>query len=223
MLVLGLESATPQVGVALGSGDGVLASFHSSRERRHAETMAPAVEFVCRQAGVELTDVDVVAVDVGPGLFTGLRVGLATAKAIAHACGAPMVALDSLEILAFPARVTDRLIVSAVDARRNEVYHATYRGEAGVLRTIDEPRAEPPAEVAARLEASDEDCLMVGDGALRFADIFGQVPRIEIAREGFRFPNAGNLVELAHRKIEREGLVPQDDVEALYLRPPDTT
>lgn len=223
MLVLGLESATPRVGVALGSDGGVIASFQSSRERRHAETMAPAIDFVCRQAGVELTDVDVVAVDVGPGLFTGLRVGLTTAKAIAHACQAPMVAVTSLEILAFPARITDRLIVSAVDARRSEVYYATYRGEEGSLRTIDEPRAERPEAVAAKLEALDQDCLMVGDGAVRFADVFGRVGRIEIAREGFRFPDAGTLVELARRKIEQEGLVPQDDVEALYLRPPDTT
>ena len=120
MLVLGIETATPQVGVAIGGHEGVIASFHTARDRRHAETLAPAIQFLCAQTQLELNDIGVVAVDIGPGLFTGLRVGLATAKAVAHACKVPMIGISSLDLAAFPARFSDRLIVSTVDARRGE-------------------------------------------------------------------------------------------------------
>ena len=102
MLVLGVETATPQVGVAIGGHEGVIASFHTARDRRHAETLAPAIEFLCNQTKIDLQEIGVVAVDIGPGLFTGLRVGLATAKSIAHACKVPMIGISSLDLAAFP-------------------------------------------------------------------------------------------------------------------------
>src|SRR5947209_14523917 len=118
MIVLGIETATMQVGCAVGGAEGVFASFHATRGRRHAETLAPAIELVCRHAQIELPQVSVIAVDVGPGLYTGLRVGIATAKAMAFALRVPMVGLSSLDLLAHSVRHTRRLIASVVDARR---------------------------------------------------------------------------------------------------------
>ena len=82
MLILGIESSTALVGCAIGGHEGVIARFESARGRRHAETLVPAIDFVRRQAQIELEEIGAVAVDVGPGLFTGLRVGIATAKVI---------------------------------------------------------------------------------------------------------------------------------------------
>src|SRR5699024_8745783 len=101
---LGIDTATPQVGVAIGGHEGVLASFHSSRGRQHAETLVPAIDFIRRQARIELSEVGAVAVDVGPGLFTGMRLGVATAKALASALRVPMVPVPSLDLVAFPVR-----------------------------------------------------------------------------------------------------------------------
>src|SRR3954469_5806290 len=127
MIILGIETATQQVGCALGGVEGVLASFHSARDRRHAETLTPAIDFVCKQARVDIAEVSIVAVDTGPGLFTGLRVGIATAKAIASALRVPMIGLSSLDLLAFPLRNSNRLIVPVIDAKRGEVFSAMYR------------------------------------------------------------------------------------------------
>ena len=104
MLILGIESATIQIGCAIGGHEGVLASAHSAKGKRHAENLAPAIEFICSQAQVELSEIGLVAVDVGPGLFTGLRVGIATAKATAFALRVPMIGVSSLDLLAFPIR-----------------------------------------------------------------------------------------------------------------------
>src|SRR5438067_2931791 len=127
MLILGIESATPQVGCAIGGHEGVLASFHSARGQRHAETLAPAIDFVRRHALIEFGELGAIAVDVGPGLFTGLRVGIATAKALAQTLRVPMIGVSSLDLLAFPLRYGRRLIVPVIDARRGEVFYAFYR------------------------------------------------------------------------------------------------
>lgn len=221
MLVLGIETATPQVGVAIGGHEGVLASFHTSRDRRHAETLAPAIEFVTRQARIDLDEIGVVAVDVGPGLFTGLRVGLATAKMTAHALRVPMIGVSSLDLVAFPARFNPRLVVSTVDARRGEIFYATYRRVPGGIQRVSEPHVDQPEDVCAQLQALGEDCLVVGDGAQRYQDVFEEVSGVEVAREGFRFPNAGSLVELAHVRALREEFVPPTEIAPQYLRAPD--
>ena len=127
MLILGIESSTAQVGCAVGGHEGVLASAHSARGRRHAESLAPQIDFVRRQARIELNEISVVAVDLGPGLYTGLRVGIASGMAMAHALGVPMIGVASLDLLAWPVRYSRRLIVAVLDARRGEIFHAMYR------------------------------------------------------------------------------------------------
>jgi tRNA threonylcarbamoyladenosine biosynthesis protein TsaB len=104
MLILGIETATIQVGCAIGGHEGVLASFHAAKGRRHVETLIPAVEFMCHHAKIDLDEISVVAVDVGPGLFSGLRVGVAAAKALAQALRVPTIGISSLDLLAFPVR-----------------------------------------------------------------------------------------------------------------------
>ena len=136
MLILGIESATQQVGVSIGGHEGVIATFEVARGRRHAEILAPAIEFVCRQAGVELGELGCIAVDVGPGLFTGMRVGLAAGKALAQALRIPMIGISSLDLLAFPSRHTDRVVVPVIDARKGEVFWAMYRQVPGGVQQV---------------------------------------------------------------------------------------
>jgi len=221
MIVLGIETATPQVGVAIGGHEGILASFHSTRDRRHAETLVPAVEFVARHARIDLQEISVVAVDLGPGLFTGLRVGLATAKALAHALRAPMIGVTSLDLLAFPLRWSPRRIVACVDARRGEVFQASYRQVPGGVQRLTEPAVGPPDDLFDELLATGEDCLLVGDGAVRYADRFSGQTGIEVAEKALQHPSAQSLVTLAHARALREDFVPTWEIEPLYLRAPD--
>ena len=221
MIILGIETATQQVGCALGGAEGVFASFHAARGRRHAETLAPAIEFVCEQARIKLREVFVVAVDIGPGLFTGLRVGVATGKAIAHALRVPMIGLSSLDLLAFPVRHADRLIATVVDARRGEVFYALYRPVPGGVQRVSEARVGPPTELAAELMALGEDCLLVGDGARRYAEVFDDDRHVGIAQGVLDHPSAAALVELAHPRAIREEFVQPSELEPLYLRRSD--
>lgn len=221
MLILGIESATTQVGCAIGGHEGVLASVRSTRGRRHAESLAPQIRFAVGQAGVQLADIGVVAVDVGPGLYTGLRVGVTTAMAIAHTLDVPMIGVSSLDLLAFPVRLTDRLIVAAIDARRGEVFHARYRSVPGGVQRVSEPAVDPPEEVLSDIVATGEDVLLVGDGAVQHRALFETVSEIDMADQGFAYPSASALVELAHPRAFREEFVRPDQIEPLYLRQPD--
>ena len=161
------------------------------------------------------------AVDVGPGLFTGLRVGVAAGKAMAHALRIPMVGVASLDLVAFPVRWSPRLVVAAIDARRSELFTATYRQVPGGIQRLSEYQVTSPDDLAVDLEASGEDVLLVGDGALRYHDAFADLSRVELGDQGLAHPSAASLVQLAHAKALREDFVQPWELEPLYMRRPD--
>lgn len=221
MIVLGIESATAQVGVAISGEEGVLASVHSSKDRRHAESITPQIRFVCDQAQVELSDVEAIAVDIGPGLFTGLRVGIASAMAVAHGLGVPMVGVSSLDLGAHAASHPDRLIVPCYDARRGEVFSAKYRSVSGQLERISEPAASTPEELASDVAELSEEVLLLGDGSQRYREHFESVSGVEFAGPGLSYPSARSLVEIAREKAVAGEAVPPGEIQPLYIRLPD--
>lgn len=221
MLILGIDTATAQVSVAIGGHEGVLAATQTVRAKQHAEILTPAISFACRQARIELSEISVVAVDIGPGLFTGLRVGVATAKAMAHALRVPMIGVPSLDLLAFSVRFTPKLTAAVIDARRGEVYHAFYRPVPGGMQRVSEHRVTSPEDLASELLASGEECVLVGDGALRYREVFDGLHKVEIVEEGLAYPSATSLVMLAHAQALREQWVKPWELTPLYLRKPD--
>lgn len=221
MLILGIDTATPQVGCAIGGHEGVLASFQSAKGKRHAETLVPAIQFLCGQTGIELSEIGAVAVDVGPGLFTGLRVGVATAKAMASALRVPMVGVASLDLLAFEVRWTSRRIVSVVDARRGEVFYAFYRQVPGGVQRLSEMRCGSPEELCSEIQATGEEVVAVGDGALRYREPLDDLTRVEVEDAGLAFPSPAALVQLAHARALREEFVNPWDLQPIYLRKAD--
>ena len=221
MLILGIESATAQVGCAIGGHEGVLASTHSARARRHAESLAPQIEFALSQARIRIDEISVVAVDVGPGLYTGLRVGISTAMATAFGLGVPMIGVSSLDLLAFPVRHTRRLIVATIDARRGELFTAFYRQGPGGIQQVSEPRVVTPDDLYGELQAASTECLVVGDGALRYPDQLEGLTKVEIADVSLAYPSASSLVALAHPRALRKEFVQPAEIAPLYLRRPD--
>jgi len=178
VLVLALETATAQVGTALADVEGTIASFRLARGRRHAETLHMAVAELCNHAGVSLSELGAIVADVGPGLFTGLRVGVGAAKAMAQALQVPVVGVLSLEVLAesvlsmtipscsdpeHGAMHAEPDVVAVVDARRGEVFAARYprslelaHRRAGPASTIYEPGLWKPADLARELVRTSE-------------------------------------------------------------------
>ncbi len=216
-MLLGIETAAGLVGVALADADGPLAGVWLRGDRRHAETLAPAIDHVLTQAGASLADVTAVALDVGPGLFTGLRVGVATAQGLAEGLGVGVVEVTSLEVLAREAydAGAEGGVVAVVDARRGEVFAACY---AGPGTPVEPPSRYRPADLAEKLGAMPG-TLLVGTGAHRYATELSSAGR-RVA--GIREPSPRVLVAIAAGRLASgEVPVPAAAVRPVYLREPD--
>jgi len=183
MLILTIETATPVERVAVVRDGNVLAELTDTVGRGHTEKLLGAVEDVLGRSGEALADLDAVAVSIGPGRFSGLRVGLATAKGLSAASGVPVVPVPTLDALAESARPFRGLVCPALDARRGEVYAALFRmrevseGAAGGAPEAARERllpdsAVPPAELAANVlaAAGGEDVLFLGSGAFEYVE-----------------------------------------------------
>lgn len=220
MLVLSIETSTSHSSVCLASQEGVVAAASLGRPQRHSEFLTPAIRFCLDHAGADVDAVTGVAVGVGPGLYTGLRVGIATARSFAAARGLPTVGLSGLDALAFQVRHVQRMICTAIDARRGEIFWAFYRSVPGGVQLTTDVRVGTPEKLAAEIDASGRECLVVGDGGIRYRDVVAtrdaQVGSMETA-----WPQATQLAELAMPRFVREQTQRPAELRPLYLRVAD--
>jgi tRNA threonylcarbamoyladenosine biosynthesis protein TsaB len=222
VIVVGIETSTPQTSVAIGSDQGIVAQM-SVAGRARQEAAAPALEQLLKWSGTHLGHVGGVAVGVGPGLFTGLRVGVETAKTLAQVLNVPIVGLSSLDVLAFGVRHTPRRIAAVIDGRRGEVFWSLYEAVPGGVLRVTDPAVSRPDHVIAELQAVPGDVLLVGDGAILYRhEIERELGgRVEFASPTHAHPQAASLVELAAPRFLREEHDRLFDVVPVYLRKSD--
>jgi tRNA threonylcarbamoyladenosine biosynthesis protein TsaB len=222
VIVLGIETSTSQTTVALGTETGILASALMGSGKPRHEVLVPAVERLLRWGEVPITSVGGVAVGLGPGLFTSMRVGIAVAKTLAQVLGVPITGVASLDLLAFPARYARRLVCAAIDAKRGEVFFAFYRPVPGGVSRQTGFEVGPPARLASELEAAGEDILLVGNGALAYRrDLETAGTHVEFGSATAAYPSAEALVELAVPRFQREEHDRLYDVAPIYVRKSD--
>jgi len=220
VLILGIETSTPQTSVCLGTEHGLLASAALGRGNAHGEFLTPAIQFCLQQARVDVTAIAGVAVSLGPGLFTGMRVGIVTAQTLAHARRLPVVGMASLDLVAFGARHARKLVCSVLDARRAELFWAFYRPAPGGLQRVTEFRVGPAAKLAGEIEALADDVLAIGDGASANRSLL-ESTGAEVASNALAYPGAPALVELALPRFLREDTQRAEDLRPTYIRQAD--
>ncbi|WP_392469028.1 tRNA (adenosine(37)-N6)-threonylcarbamoyltransferase complex dimerization subunit type 1 TsaB [Arsenicicoccus cauae] len=213
-MLLAIDTSTTAITVALHDGARVLAESSVLDARAHGELVAPGIVQVLRQADLTPRDVDAVVTGTGPGPFTGLRVGIVTARTFALARAVPVHGLCSLDALAHeaahgPLRGVERFVV-ATDARRKEVYWAGYRIEEGLPVAESAPDVCRPADLAPRLDGRP----VVGRGPVLYPDLLGE----PVAGAPLDV-SAGWLADLAVRRLAAGASL--DDTTPLYLRRPD--
>jgi tRNA threonylcarbamoyladenosine biosynthesis protein TsaB len=201
-VLLAFDTATPLVTVALHDGEDVVVEHTSEQRMKHGEQLAPLIERVMSEAGIVRQDLTAIAVGVGPGPFTGLRVGLVTARTLGLVLDLPVYGVCSLDVLALEAVDTGTVqgdFVVATDARRREVYLASYDGDGARL---EGPVVDKPANLATEAPT-------VGEGAVLYPDAFP-------TPAGPQRPRATWLARaVAEERTELR------DPEPLYLRRPD--
>jgi tRNA threonylcarbamoyladenosine biosynthesis protein TsaB len=222
VLVLGIETSSPHSCIAIGSATEIVGSYELGRGLSQEQVVVPAIERLLHDAGLAWRQIGGIAVGLGPGLFTSLRVGVATAKALAQTLTIPIAGFSSLDSMAYGVRYTRRTICACVDARRKEVFWAFYRPVRGGVQRVTEFRCAPAEHCVNEIEAKGEQVLAVGNGPLVYRVAFeGLGDMVELASVADSFPSAVALTELAVHRFEREESDRVRDIRPLYIRKSD--
>jgi tRNA threonylcarbamoyladenosine biosynthesis protein TsaB len=235
--LLAIDTASEQVSIAIGNESAIEAMFSVASDRRHVEALVPAINMAMKNLGLMIHDLGAVAVDIGPGLFTGMRVGLATAQSLASLADIPVVGVDSLSAVArgvmhlVPGELDEaEIVVPVLDARRGQVYWSMFRNTFSVVDPLEQVRAPRVGDVDELVEDlldRGQRSVVLGTGALRYREELRAV--VDTALVGERsgvsnfalsphVPHASILLGIAAENIAR-GL--HHAAEPMYLRPPD--
>lgn len=223
-LILALDTATGCCTLALTVGSvlkgAVLASLSLNGSMTHSRRLIAAIDWLLSEAEVDWPMIDGIAVGLGPGSFTGLRIGMATAKGLAATAGIPLLGITTLDALAGNC-ITSRLICAALDARKKEVYVAYYRCDAmGVARRISEIRAVDPLKLTDEI---NEPVVIVGDGALVYGDHWKKVLRekVEFAPLALHYPSATAVGLRGGEDLQNNRVLDLVAAVPLYIRASD--
>ncbi|MGA1795714.1 MAG: tRNA (adenosine(37)-N6)-threonylcarbamoyltransferase complex dimerization subunit type 1 TsaB [bacterium] len=219
MLVLGIETATWMGGVALADDNkGIVAEVNINSPSSHSERLLPGIDRIFRETGTMLKDCDGICVSIGPGSFTGLRIGLATAKGLAFAAGKPMAGVSSLETLALGIPLARMPICPVIDARKGEVFACIFewRGSELVSRT---PEMVVSPEIL--MEKITEPTILVGNGLIPYGAFFrqGLKEKAVFLTPPFNFPRASVLAMRGMDRLSQGKGVGPEDLVPVYIRP----
>ena len=210
MIVLGLDASSDAAAVGIVADGVLLGEYTINNGKNHSVKLLPMVEELLRQTGIAFFEIDAYACGVGPGSFTGVRIGVATAKGFAQSYEKPVIPVSSLQILAENIRAYHGLRVACVHARCDEVYCAAYdhAGEA-----VLEPSVMTAQELSAYIQ--DKECMLCGDGALLLEGLGEQTI---LASQGAGVIRGGAVAELGYRLLEAGKQAHYTEVSPLYLR-----
>jgi tRNA threonylcarbamoyladenosine biosynthesis protein TsaB len=219
-LLLALENSTLCGSVALVSGSQCLAEFTLQSRLTHSKRLLSAVDNIMSSCEVKWDDLDSIAVSLGPGSFTGLRICLATAKGLAMAAALPLIGVASLDGLAVQLSYTRHLICVLLDARKKEVYAAFYRHINGTAERISDYLAISPEKLAAQI---NEPVILVGDGAELYADFFREKlgERALFAPPQLFHTRAAAIGLPAIKKWQNNDFLDTSSAVPIYVRPSD--
>ena len=217
MYILGIETSTTTGSVAVVSENGVIAQYSLNIEVTHSERLMSTVDRVLKDTGLTITDMDGYAVAIGPGSFTGLRIGLAAVKGLALVTGKPVAAVPTLEALAWNLPYSAYPVCPMLDARKNEVYAAMYRFDGTTFVRV---MAEAVISLSHLSELISEKTLFTGEASHLFREeivnLFGD--RALFAPVSAILPSAATVAEIGFAMIKSGKQADLDSVTPMYIR-----
>lgn len=216
--LLTLQTATPAASIALTEDDLLLAEFSLAVKRTHAEWLMGALETLLQEAGFTPPDIDGFGIVAGPGAFTSLRVGMATAKGMALATGRPLLSVSSLQTLAMQVPFAGMPVCAMLDARKREVYTAVFDWSSGRLEMFGEERVMTPERLCEELPG---ETVFIGEGAVAYRTLLTRRlgPRAHFAPAVLNLPRAATAGLLAYQQWQDGRLLQPEQAVPVYLRP----
>lgn len=195
MKILGIDTSSSSLSVAVMDDDLLKGEFTLNHKLTHSEQMMPLLDILLSHLELKMSDIDLIGVSVGPGSFTGIRIGVAAANAMAMALDIPVVGISSLEAMAYTAGETAYTIVSTFDAQRDRFYFNAYRFENSELKALETEDVLEKEDLIKKLESYDK-VLLLGDAVF----INEELPlNVKKAKRAVRYVRASSVCELAHR------------------------
>jgi len=220
MIILALESSGLVASVAISSEEALLAEYTINYKKTHSQTLLPMLDEIVRMVEMDLSNIDAIAVTAGPGSFTGLRIGSATAKGLGLALNKPIVAVPTLDCMAYNLYGTDKLICPMMDARNNQVYTGLYEFSGDEFRIIVPQKAEGIDDLIEEINNMGRETVFLGDGVPVYMDKI-----MKDVRTGYRFApahlnrqRAGTLAALGIEYFKMGRIESAADHQPVYLK-----
>jgi tRNA threonylcarbamoyladenosine biosynthesis protein TsaB len=218
MRLLALDTSTLAGSIALLEDDLLRAEVNMNLGRKHTERLLPGMDWIFSELEIEPAQIEAIAVGIGPGSFTGLRVGLATAKGLALSLEIPIVGVSSLDALAWQVRFYPGSILALIDARKGQLFARFYKGGDGFAAAAD-PMVVNPAELAAKIP---EKTMIVGEGYRAYQDVFVKLgDKVQAAGFEFDIPRASIIGKLGFKRLKAGDRDDPDTLVPVYLRSSD--
>ena len=219
MKILGIESAALVASVAIIDENVTIAEYTTNFKKTHSETLLPMLDEIVKMTGISLSELSAIAVSGGPGSFTGLRIGVATAKGLGLGLDKPLIAVPTLDATAYNIINTKSLICPIMDARRQQVYTGIFRNDKE-FEVVEAAAAMDINDLLEKLKGFNEEVIFLGDGVPVYKSVIEENAKFDFC---FALPSqsrqrAGSLVSLAAKYFKEGKLVSADDMLPEYLR-----
>ena len=223
MNILAFDTATPVTSVAVSVQGALVAEISMTSDKIQMERLMPMVDAALSEGGVDIHAISGIAVGVGPGLFTALRIGVTAANTLSQVLRVPLAGISSLDTLAAGVAYRGGTIAAAIDARRGEIFTSVYQATGGIAIPEGPPRVLDPVVLADELAARDETVTMVGDGFAAYCTAFKEklTNRVTPASPEFMYPRASSLLMLAEPVLAGADSGTPGLVVPMYVRQPD--
>ncbi|TCO76431.1 tRNA (adenosine(37)-N6)-threonylcarbamoyltransferase complex dimerization subunit type 1 TsaB [Marinisporobacter balticus] len=220
MKILALDTSSIVATVAVMDEGKLIGEYTIHHKRTHSQKLMPMIEELLKNCELTMQDIDVVAVAEGPGSFTGLRIGVATAKGLAHAVNIPVVGISTLDALAMNSAFSHGIICPILDAKRSQVYAGVYKWDHENLHIIEEPMAISIENLVEKLSERPENVLFLGDGIENNKDYLIEKlkKRAVFAPNSVKMPRASSVAQIGLQKAKNKKLQNYYELTPTYLR-----
>lgn len=220
MRILALDCSAISASCAVLEDEKIIASSYANVKLTHSETLLPMLENTLAAAKLSLGDIDALAINSGPGSFTGIRIGISAVKGIAEPRNLPCASVSTLYSIACLHKNFSGVVLAAMDARCNQVYSALFKTENGVITRLCEDKAVLVDEIINELDQTDDNIIIAGDGAALFSDYAKKNDNIKISNEPNLYQNAIGVAIAAKEILDRGEGISAEELSPVYLRLP---
>lgn len=203
MKVLGIDTSSMATSICVIEDDKLICEYTVNTKKTHSQKLMPMIDNMLNISDININEIDLIAICEGPGSFTGLRIGMSTAKAIAHVKNLPVIGVNSLEILAGNMNLCDKKICSILDAQRTQVYYGKYKFENNEIVELQNIDVIEIDELLKELSNSNDEWILVGEAVYKYEEKIKEINNISVVASSHNVSKASSLCSIAMNKYNK--------------------